>query len=288
MMEDHRPVDESALGPTESGRFSWPRFCLWLPACGMVGAALAWVAVVGQSYFAPLVIFPLLVGVGAGALAVGLMRLGQVGNRPTILLGTVLAAGLTIVGQHYVGYLKTYHRSRGPVDASQAMPPDAAALADRWKPSFAEFMSAQAARGRPLLGSYVARGWMAWLSWALDGLLTLAAALAMVIPAMRQPYCNRCGSWYGVIRSGRTDVATAGRLAESAELATVDRPTAARYRLLSCHGGCGPTGFDLTWDQSPRGTSSGRAWLDTERRNSITRVLDEAVGEGGQKVAGSK
>ena len=277
---------ENASEPTGSGRFSWLRFCLWLPACLIVGLTLARAAVIGQSYFAPLVIFPLLVGVGVGAMIFGLMRVGQVGNRPTIVLGTLLAVAAAIGGQHFFSYQAACEHIRResqmvrsarlafPDDVRGKIPgpPDPPA-------GLGEFLSQQAARGRPLLDTYVARGWMAWMSWAMDGLLTLGASLAMVLPAMRQPFCNRCRSWYRVIRSGRVARPVARRLAETAGIAVVDDSAAARCRLLSCIGGCGPTGFELGWDRSPDRTSAIRVWLDTQRRNRITHILDEAAQE---------
>ena len=78
--------------PLGGGRFVWRGFVLWVPACFVLGILVAWAAVAAEEKFAPLIVFPLLVGVGLGALSVGLLRLGQVGNRPTVLLGTVLAA----------------------------------------------------------------------------------------------------------------------------------------------------------------------------------------------------
>ena len=74
-------------GPTGGGPFNWPRLAIWLPGVLILGALAARVAVDAQFYFAPLVIFPLLVGVGLGGLLIGLMRIGQIGNRPTIILG---------------------------------------------------------------------------------------------------------------------------------------------------------------------------------------------------------
>jgi hypothetical protein len=263
--------------PIGAARFVWLQFALWLPACLILAVLVAWAAVVAQSYhFAPLVLFPLLVGVGLGALIVSIVRLGQVGNRPTVLAGTILAAAVAIAGQHYIGYLTTYHRIFEEVKSSQPVEQGLSELVESWTPGFAEFMLRQATRGRPLPGSYVAFGWIAWLTWAIDGLLVLAAVLAIVVPAMRLPYCNRCRSWYRVTRSGRIDVHIARRLAEVAEVCTDNHATSARYRLLNCNRGCDQTEFVLSWDESPGGTSTVRVWLDTVSRNRIIQVLDES------------
>lgn len=291
-MDTEGETSPDRSGPAGGGRFTWLRFAFWLVACLVLAVPVAWAADVVQSdfKFAPLVIFPLLVGVGLGAIAVGLMRLGQVGNRPTILLGVVLAGALTVVGQHYLRYWDECERVQRQVDAFREVQLKYPKLVEGYQPKppahFAAYMQAQAKKGRDLeIGGYVARGGVAWLTWVIDGLLLLAAALAMVIPAMRLPFCNRCRSWYRVTQSGRADGQTARRLAGLAEVPPEDRPDSARYRLLSCNGGCGPTSFELSW-QKPRGPSfSAQAWLDAARRDRITRVLDEArqkTEEGGQ------
>ena len=268
------------------GRFVWCSFVLWLPACLVLGVLVAWAAVVAEEKFAPLIVFPLLVGVGLGALTVGLLRLGQVGNRPTVLLGAVLAAGVTVVGQHYVRYRAERARVERQVEEFRRAHLAYPQLTEGYEPSppadFVGYLQAQAQTGRDMkMRGYVARGWAAWLTWAIDGLLALAATLAMVVPAMRLPFCNRCRSWYRVTRSGRVAAQTTGRLAELAGVRLEDLPSSARYRLLNCHGGCGPTEFVLSW-QPPRDAAfSVRAWLDPQQRDRVVQVLDEGKVEEG-------
>lgn len=274
--------------PTEVARFAWVPFALWLPTCLAIGVAVAWAADVAQSdlKFAPVVIFPLLLGGGLGAIAVGLMRLGQVGNRTTILLGTLLAVSVAVAAQHYAAYL-TACRWRGQKITAEQLPgQDLSVLAKVSTPSFAEFMRRQADRGRPPLTDRLAPAAVApvtWASWGVDGLLVLAGALAMVVPAMRLPFCNRCRSWYRIAQSGRIDGQTARRLAETVGVCPEDRPSSARYRLLSCNGGCGPTSFELSWQRRRGPGFSIQAWLDAEQRDRVTRALDTAK----QKAAGS-
>ncbi len=282
-METGQDRTRESSGPVGGGRLAWRKFALWLPGCLVLGVPVAWAAVVAQQYnapgyFAPVIIFPLLVGVGLGALLVGLMRLGQVGNRPTVLLGTLLAVTVTVVGQHYVSYLMAYRWPWREITAQTARGQDLSELAELWIPSFPEFMRLQAACGRPPLTDWVAGSAIApatWALWCIDGMLALLATLAMVVPATRMPFCDRCGSWYRVTRSGRIDAGAAGRLAELADARPQRPPISARYRLLDCKGGCGPTDFQLNWRQA-RGTAfSVRAWLDAERRDRIVRALDE-------------
>lgn len=275
------------MGPAVGGRFSWRGLVLWLLAGPVLGLLVAWVAVIAQGYFAPLVIFPLLVGVGLGAMTIVVMRLGQVGNRPTVMLGAVLAGLVTVAGQHYLDYRDECRRiehqnkqNKSARDAQQTYPELLKFDLPQAPDNVVAYLQAQAEQGREMnVGGYVARGWVAWLSWAIDGLLVFAAALALVVPAMRLPYCDRCRTWYRVIRSGRIDVSTARRLAETTGVPTVDQAVSARYRLLSCNGGCGPTDFQLSWDESPGGTSSVQTWLHAECRNRMMQVLDQTKTE---------
>ncbi|MBN2473769.1 MAG: hypothetical protein JXB62_04135 [Pirellulales bacterium] len=281
---DHQRTTCDDQPARSGGPFAWAKLAFWLPACLGLGLMTAWMAAVAEGYFAPFLIFPLLVGVGLGAMAVGLVRVSQTGHRPTVLLGTVLAVAATVVGQHYFSYRavwEAYNANAATIERARRLFPDD--LQDRLAappPNLVAFLREEAARGRPLPGGYSGRGKGVWASWAVDALLVLGATLAMVIPALRQPYCSRCGSWYRVTRSGRIDVSTARRLAEIAEVTPVEESRVARYRLRNCNGGCGPTEFELSWDESPKGTTRVRSWLDVDRRNRMTEVLDEigAVG----------
>ena len=266
-MDGEQKTCADGPAPPKRALFLWRGPLFWLPVGGSLGLAVAWIALVAQVDFgrSPLVIFPLLVGVGLGALLVGLMRLGQIGHRPTVVIGTVAIALVTVAAQHYVGYLKTYRWPR-----ENANPP----MPERLIADFDEYMHQRAERGFPLWG-YTAQGRLAWLAWAVDGLLVLGATLAVVVPAVRLPYCSRCRSWYRVIRSGRIDVESGRALAEAAGLAVPNRGTAARYRLLGCNGGCRPGGLDLSWEQPRQSTSSERTWLDPQQRNRVVQALDK-------------
>ncbi len=269
-------------GPIGGGAFSWTWLLVWLAACFGLGAITAWAAVGAQWYFAPLVIFPLLTGVLLGAMVVGAMRVAQVGNRTTIVLGTLLAVVVAVVGQHYFQYLETYEEESRPAEAfrlaAQKYPDEVFGQPPRPPGSLVEFMTRQAELGRKMgLLGYTAKGAMAWVSWTVDGLLVLAAGMAMVIPATRQPYCSRCRSWYRVTRGGRVDVAVARRIAQVAEVAESEEARSARCRMLNCHGGCGPTALELVWQESGGGTVLVQKWLEPELRRSIDEVLDRAV-----------
>lgn len=281
METDHQQADGVA-DRVRPGRFRWRDALIWAVAAPILGGATAWMATVAQMYFAPLIIFPLLVGVLLGAMLVGMARLAQVGHRPTILTGAVLAAALAVVGQHYFQYREAAQRAQEDLEkireAKQKVPAEWLQGHGPEVPSdFADFMVRQARRGRDLnFGDYVARGWGAWLTWGIDAVLLLAATVAIVLPALWQPYCNECRSWYRVVRSGRIDTPAARRLAEATRVDQGSSPTSARYRLLSCDAGCGPTAFEITWQESEGGTTTVQAWLDHDARQRVTELLDKS------------
>jgi hypothetical protein len=287
-MADERTTTGQDTNVLAGGRLAWLRLVLWLPAAVLAGGVAAWAAVLAQSYFAPWLVFPMLVGVGLGGMLVGLLRFAQVGHRPTILSGTLLAVAVAVVGQHYLGYRYALQREQ---EIAKQLQERAESLNVRGSDlpfrqpigSFAEFMRQEAANGRTVWWDHVARGWQAWLTWGIDAILILAAALAVVVPAARQPYCNRCQTWYRTVRSGRTSLPTARRLAELSGLEIGLPVRSARYRLSSCHGGCNPTRLELSWEEADGRTFLSVAWLASEQRNQVMQTLDEeGPGSGGQ------
>ena len=239
-----------------------------------------------QAFFAPLVIFPLLTGIGLGAVLTGLMRVGQVGHRPTIILGAVLAVLTTVAGEHYFCYLST--RSAEPeqsqlAEKARQVFPDLLAGRLQTQPSnFADFIRQQADRGRPLLFGLIGRGWIAWLSWAIDGLLVLAGAAAVLIPAMLLPYCRQCQTWHRAIRGAKITGSAVTEIGRIVDVDLVENIKSGHCRLISCHRGCGPTGCELYWESTDGDTYFARVWLDAQRTrqsNAIARSGDRTGGK---------
>jgi hypothetical protein len=265
--------------PPGSGRFSWRQGVFWLVAAPLLGAIAAWGGMIGQSYWAPLGLFPILVGVGLGAMLVGLMRVAQVGHRPTLFSGAVLAAAVAVAGQHYLSFREAWREQKRPdaellQKARQACPELFQGRRVEPPDDFLEYMREQVVLGRPLVTDWKAVGVWAWVSWGVDGLLLLAAAIAVMIPAARQPYCNRCRSWYRTIRSGRIPPGMAARLADVAGSSLGEHAKSARYRLSNCTGGCSPTRLELSWEEPAGQTFLATAWLDAEGRDRAGRALD--------------
>ncbi|MCE5266698.1 MAG: hypothetical protein LLG00_02285, partial [Planctomycetaceae bacterium] len=140
-------------------------------------------------------------------------------------------------------------------------------------PGFNHYLSRQAEIGRPLPGGYLARGWVAWLTWSIDALLVAAGALIVTLLALRVPYCNRCGQWYRTIRNGKIDLVTAARLATLLDVEPPEHPRSARYRLSMCQTGCGPMRCELSWEHGGS-VELVQVWIDDRQRRELAAVLD--------------
>jgi hypothetical protein len=261
-------------------RFVATQTLIWCLASPLLGVAAARVAVWAQRVRAPVLIFPLLVGCGVGLALAALMRLAQIGHRPTLVFGAVLAALLAAAGQHYFSY-RDYVDARATFLAQKPENAMLEALGEKIPvatPGFAGYMCGQARVGRPLFdikGETVAlRGATAWASWGIDGLITLASAVAIVYVFARSPYCNACRSWYRTVRSGRLGSDIAPRLADAADMPIEQPVAAAHYRLTHCASGCGSARLELTWETSEGRVQRGEAWLDSAAREGVMKVLD--------------
>ena len=283
-MDPRRISNPLPSSVAERGRFTWPGLAVALLAAPAAGLIYGWIGAMVQPHFAPLILFPLLLGVFAGLTIVGVVRFARIGNRPTIFLAALLAAAVAVAGQHYFSYLSAYYWT--PPTVSPTTGQDLSALRRELAPSFGEYLCAQARRGRPLVGGYVAHGAMAWFCWAMDALLVAAAAVAATIPAVRVPYCNRCGSWYRTVRSGRLDVPTARRLAELLGVEEIEGLRSPRYRLSTCQSGCGPTRCELSWEEAGGAVDLVRLWLDAGQRNQVTAILDGVADGNGETASG--
>jgi hypothetical protein len=178
-------------------RFRLGQSALALAGGLAAGGAMAWLAAQLQQLRSPWLVFPIVTGLALGAMLVGLVRLAQAGHRPTVVAVTLLAAAALTVGQHYFSFraiLRTTRQKAPELEKARLLfPENSLAGSPVPPPSLGPFLRWQAARGRPI-GRFVARGGLAWASWALDGLLIVAAALAVVLPSIRRPYCNHCRS----------------------------------------------------------------------------------------------
>jgi hypothetical protein len=270
----------SAVPLRLAGRFVWFQALLVLLAAPILGAIFARGAVSVQAVWAPLLIFPLVVGSCLGLLLAGLIRLGQIGHRATFWSGAILTVAVAVAGQHYFSFLdwkaariavRTKGHSLAELMVVDEMRPEEAI-------DFAAYMQRQATIGRPVTAELSLRGAAAWASWTADGLLTLMAAATIIYLVCRGPYCSKCRTWYRTIRGGQLAADEAKEIAAAASLPLEETAGGFRYRLRQCMGGCGPSRLEMTFDRL--GARSLDAWLSAAQRERVTRVLDGEQAKG--------
>jgi hypothetical protein len=260
--------------PPEDGLFVWGRLFLAVIAAPVFGLFWAWAAEVAGAYAAPFLLFPILQGILTGLSIVGLVRFARIGNRPTILLATILASLVAGVGQHGVAYLDAYYWPRAPIGMGTMSNQDLSPLFEKMKPTFEQYLRAQAERGRTLPFGCKVQGDRVWLTWGLDAILVLVGAVVVTIPATRVPFCNRCGTWYRVFRGGKIEVPIAQQLATWMGVDEVGAMRSPRCRLSACQCGRGPTRCELSWEEPDGAIDLVQVWLGPAARNQAATILD--------------
>jgi hypothetical protein len=178
-MESSPPTPAPAA-PDASLQRDGLTFVAWLAGSLVAACGWAWAATRLQASFAPVLLFPLLVGAAVGATTVGLARLCRINALPTLAAGAMLCGMAAVVGQHYLAYLE-YRRAH---ESARGADPRLALVESQGQSvapaGFLSFLEAQARRGRKFsvnqsAGSSPAGG-AVWALWALDGALVVAAA----------------------------------------------------------------------------------------------------------------
>ncbi len=147
------------------------RYLVWLGGGTLAALALSWIAFqIQQQQFAPVVLFPLAVGLIFGGLLVLLNRVALVSSL-ALLIGCTGAWGLLlVVAQDYIGHQTRLAALDEQIAASH---PLAAAMANQTdvRPTFGEHLVARV-RSQPV-----------W--WPLDVLLIVATACGLVVVGTR-------------------------------------------------------------------------------------------------------
>lgn len=148
--------------------------------------AVAWASLRAEPYFALWLVFPAIVGAALGAGLAWLAHLCKLADVRLLLMGTLIAAPVTVGAQHWFAYrqVRELYREREAALLAKAPLAGAGALAlagEEPPENVWQFLRQDAAAGRVLVGGWRAQGVACWLSWGLDAMLVLAAALAMVV-----------------------------------------------------------------------------------------------------------
>jgi len=156
-----------------------PVFFAWLGAAA-AGFGTGFAAVYLQDTFAPVGVFPLLIGLIAGLAAGGVWRARGSATKRSILLSGLLAGLVCTATLHYGSF---YEARKNEVKRRAAAPatallvdPDYQSKTAPWLTSFAAYMSPETAQGRRLGSIWVRGGWLALWS-TLDAALILGAAM---------------------------------------------------------------------------------------------------------------
>lgn len=258
------------------------RFVPWLAAVLTAGWGLGILAAIVQQRFAPLILFPLLFGAIIGATAVFLARIVKLGHRRAVGFGAIAAVLLAVFAMHWQSYrlavaqalrdaeqhaqLVQFH----PQFATTTVPPPPE---DVW-----QFLSERAEQGRLLPGGMLLKHSSVWGMWGFETLLTITGALAVVIPLMRHPYCDRCRSWFRMVRRGELSRRAGEWVASRQQFPAEHLPL--EYRLLACESGCGASGLDVSWPvtrgaQGVVPAGGVRLWLSKDDCRILLALLDE-------------
>lgn len=162
----------------------WQSFGFWLPPALGHAVVVAWASLRVESYFALWLVFPAVVGAALGAGLASLAHFCRLADLKLLAAGTLAAVLLCVAMQHWVAYRQVVEQFRQREAALLAKAPLAGALAlagEQPPTSVWQFLRDDAAAGRVLIGGWRAQGAACWLSWGLDAMLVLAAALAMVM-----------------------------------------------------------------------------------------------------------
>lgn len=181
----------------------WPRgrlLALGLPAGVAFGLLTAWASAAIGQWRAPLVFFPLATGAVIGMCLAAAIRMVRLDDRRWAAAAVVLVVVVVVVGQHYFGYLAVCRHMDDQAELFVRARETFGEAVEGRVPSrptgLIDFLRSEAARGRRIetsLGAWTARGGMAWLSWAVDGLLVLLPAAALVAGALRRKDRSRDG-----------------------------------------------------------------------------------------------
>jgi hypothetical protein len=255
------------LPPPAPARFHPWNLMLWTALALPLAAGIAVVSMQVQSHgFAPAGVLSVLVGLLLGILLAWVARLTAMGHRRSGLVAALVAAGITVAGQHQIAY-RDYQQAY--LAAEQSSPE--LALVHAANPDF----------GPVGLGEFLrvaARGGHGWL-WLLDAILITASTLFVVNCQLRQPYCDQCRGWYRTIQRGPLTPDRAARLATEIGIDLPSGPLRLRYRLQACRSGCGPTGFELSWTSGSGLPGLSHRWLSpSERHTVVTHLAAEQKG----------
>ena len=214
----------------------------WFAAAAVIAVGLGLASALLQQYFAPLGLYPVLLGLALGAGLASALRPTQFGSRRWAMAGAVAAAAVLMIAQFYGSY-RLYVaavQAKAPAGVGQLplerlQPPD----------NLLAYLRQQARYGRPLVAGITARGGWAWATWIADWALAAAAAAVVVRQGFRRPWCDKCHKWYRAVGEGQLSPKAASQVGKLADVAL---PRAGgRYRVWTCPTAGHGTALEIAW-----------------------------------------
>jgi hypothetical protein len=287
MNADHASYDPDRLAPAVRPRvpLRWGRLVAFVGSGLVAAAAVAGVATLMGMFWAPSLLFPLIVGALLGLALGTLVRFFDFAHRPAVVVvATLLTMGL-MVGQHYAHYVRWKNQqaeqraawANNPQMLEAAMAFPELATTDK---GFGQFLQRTARQGRPWCGMVLKDG-SVWASWIADGILTLAAALAILRGVFQGEWCPRCESFYRLARRKIVGIEVAVKIATLCGITPMESQRAACI-FHACAEGCVPSSLKIYWLDRQR---IDTAWLDEPTRRQVDQWLSEADGETTEQAA---
>lgn len=291
MHEENARDPSDRAGPGDPAVFYATGFIVWLPVSLAAGAVGSWLGVFVQRYFAPLFVFPALLGVAFGLVSVGLLRLTRFAHRPTAIAGTALATLVLCLGQHYWGYREAREQAlefqsqvrtaaRKHILEKKAQNSKSA---DIFEPlaeqdlvhvpdSVIDYLRAEAAHARAM-HARGRGGAKSWLSWYFDAALTLVACMVCVWAGLRTTYCNRCRNWFRTTRTGWLEPAIAVKFIHEHRPRAATGQGRARFTLSECASGCNACSLTIDWPAEP--SLQLTLWPDVAARMRLIEIVSQ-------------
>ncbi len=170
-------------GRTSEGR-SWVPFFVWLGLLMATALGLAAAATFVQEFWAPIFLFPLVLGLLLGALAVLLARgvhAGRARFATRLLIAPLLIAALLLVSAlHHFSYLRARSAAEAALQKHGSMVQAMILQQPEIGPpaNLFVYLQREAKVGRMLWGGYRTPGGWTWVVWGVDALLVIGATVA--------------------------------------------------------------------------------------------------------------
>ena len=169
-----------------------PRWPAWLAIQPLAVAVVAFAAVAVQERFAPLLLWPILLGGALGIFAAKSAAACRVRKAAAIVVLAGVAGASLVPAMHVIGWLQFRASYNRQISGDPRLALVRSASDSLSPPDLAAYLQRQAERGRNWIGGQQT-GTVVWWSWGLDALLA-ASASAVAALVLRRRETTPCSS----------------------------------------------------------------------------------------------